>query len=97
MKTIVIAAMTVACLATVPAFGATQQEKMRTCNAEAKTQALKGQERRDFMSRCLAVSPEEKEARLARRQKAKSCAAEARDKSLKGEERKSYIAECVGT
>ena len=30
-----------------------QQEKMKTCNAEAKTKALKGPERRKFMSTCL--------------------------------------------
>ncbi len=31
----------------------TQQEKMKSCNAEAKTKALKGAERRTFMSTCL--------------------------------------------
>ena len=30
-----------------------QQTKMKTCNAEAKTKALKGAERRAFMSECL--------------------------------------------
>jgi len=31
----------------------TQQEKMKTCNAEAKTKALKGADRKSFMSSCL--------------------------------------------
>jgi hypothetical protein len=31
----------------------TQQEKMKTCNADAKTKALKGPERKAFMSDCL--------------------------------------------
>lgn len=31
----------------------TQQEKMKSCNAEAKTKALKGAERKTFMSNCL--------------------------------------------
>lgn len=31
----------------------TQQEKMKTCNAEAKTKGLKGAERKAFMSDCL--------------------------------------------
>ncbi|MBS0558230.1 MAG: hypothetical protein JSR27_12520 [Proteobacteria bacterium] len=31
----------------------TQQEKMKTCNAEAKTKALKGAARKTFMSTCL--------------------------------------------
>lgn len=31
-----------------------QQEKMKTCNAEAKTKALKGADRKKFMSSCLS-------------------------------------------
>ena len=30
-----------------------QQSKMKTCNAEAAKQALKGDERKKFMSECL--------------------------------------------
>ncbi len=30
-----------------------QQEKMKSCNAKAKTNALKGDERKKFMSECL--------------------------------------------
>jgi hypothetical protein len=30
-----------------------QQDKMKTCNADAKTKALKGDERKKFMSSCL--------------------------------------------
>ena len=30
-----------------------QQEKMKSCNAEAKTKAFKGDERKKFMSECL--------------------------------------------
>lgn len=33
---------------------ATQQEKMKACNAEAKTKALKGDERKSFMKECLS-------------------------------------------
>lgn len=32
---------------------AAQKEKMKSCNAEAKSKELKGQERKDFMSGCL--------------------------------------------
>ena len=39
------------CLKAKPA--ATQQEKMKTCNADATTKALKGDERKTFMSDCL--------------------------------------------
>jgi hypothetical protein len=33
-----------------------QREKMRVCNAEAKNQGLKGDERKKFMSDCLKKS-----------------------------------------
>lgn len=33
-----------------------QQEKMKSCNAEAKTKALKGPERKAFMSECLKAN-----------------------------------------
>ena len=39
--------------APAPAPAATQQNKMKTCNADAKTKALKGAERKAFMSSCL--------------------------------------------
>lgn len=32
-----------------------QQEKMKTCNAEAKTKGLKAEERQKFMSGCLSA------------------------------------------
>ena len=31
----------------------TQQQRMKSCNAEAKSKSLKGDERRSFMSSCL--------------------------------------------
>lgn len=34
-----------------------QQEKMKTCNAEAGKQELKGDERKKFMSACLKAKP----------------------------------------
>jgi hypothetical protein len=34
-----------------------QQEKMKSCNAEAKTKELKGEERKKFMSGCLSSKP----------------------------------------
>ncbi len=35
------------------AASGTQQSKMKTCNADAKTKALKGDERKAFMKDCL--------------------------------------------
>ena len=39
--------------AAAPTAKTTQREKMKTCNAEAKTKALKGTDRKSFMSTCL--------------------------------------------
>ena len=36
---------------------AKQQDKMKTCNADAKTKDLKGDERKAFMKECLSNKP----------------------------------------
>ena len=42
------------CLSAKPANkGSTQQEKMKSCNKEAGEKALKGDDRKKFMSGCL--------------------------------------------
>jgi hypothetical protein len=38
---------------TSAAAPATQQDKMKTCNADAKAKGLKGDDRKKFMSSCL--------------------------------------------
>ena len=54
MKMLRIALLMTGLLITSQGFAATaQQEKMKTCNADATTQALKGDERKAFMSTCL--------------------------------------------
>lgn len=40
-------------MAAAPSAKQGQQNKMKSCNAEAKTKALKGTERKTFMSGCL--------------------------------------------
>ncbi len=79
-----------------------QQEKMKSCNAEAKTKALKGDERKKFMSDCLSAKPAEAAAPAAeekkltpQQEKMKSCNAEAKTKSLKGAERKKFMSTCL--
>ena len=68
-----------------------QQEKMKSCNAEAGTKALKGDERKKFMSECLGSKP----APATQQNKMKECNAEAGTKSLKGDERKKFMSECL--
>lgn len=47
------AALVLAALAPAQAWANPQHERMRYCNAQAKEQALKGEERKAFMSTCL--------------------------------------------
>ncbi len=76
-----------------------QQNKMGTCNADAKTKELKGEERKKFMSECLSAKPaaaaSAPEAGTAQQNKMKTCNADAKTKELKGDERKKFMSECL--
>lgn len=80
-----------------------QREKMKTCNAEAKEKALKGDERKTFMKECLSSGKSDKRDAAAKQAKAdekaktKACQQEAKAQSLKGDARKAYISECVAS
>lgn len=71
-------------------FAATaQQEKMKTCNADASAKTLKGDERKAFMSSCLKAKP------ATQQDKMKTCNADAGTKALKGDERKAFMSDCL--
>jgi hypothetical protein len=71
-------------------FAATaQQEKMTTCNADATAKALKGDERKAFMSNCLKAKP------ATQQEKMTTCNADATAKALKGDERKAFMSNCL--
>ena len=71
-------------------FAATaQQEKMKTCNADATAKTLKGDERKAFMSDCLKAKP------ATQQDKMKTCNADATAKTLKGDERKAFMSDCL--
>ncbi len=86
-----------------PAFAGAQQEKMKGCNAEAKADALKGDERKAFMSKCLkkdytlkaAEAAPAVDAPVKQQDKMKNCNADAKSKSLKGDERKEFMKSCL--
>jgi hypothetical protein len=79
-------------LAAGPAWSAdnAQQQKMTTCNAEAKTKALSGDARKTFMSQCLSGS-----ATPAATDKTASCTSDADSKKLHGAARTSFIKKCT--
>ncbi|AIS15243.1 phosphate starvation-inducible protein PsiF [Pseudomonas chlororaphis subsp. aurantiaca] len=73
-----------------------QQEKMKSCNAEATTKALKGDERKAFMSTCLKkAAPAAVAAPATQQEKMKTCNADATTKALKGDERKAFMSTCL--
>jgi len=72
-------------------FAATaQQNKMTTCNADASAKALKGDERKAFMSTCLKASPPQ-----TQQDKMKTCNATASTQALKGDARKAFMSDCL--
>jgi len=106
-KLIALACLGFAVVVSAPAFAGAQQEKMKGCNAEAKTDALKGADRKAFMSKCLkkdyvlksAAAPAHAAAPAAapatQQNKMKDCNADAKKQALKGEERKTFMKSCL--
>ena len=72
-----------------------QQEKMKTCNADATARSLKGDERKAFMNTCLSNKPAAETAKpmTAQQSKMKKCNAEAAGKT--GEDRKAIMSSCL--
>ena len=94
MRTIVTSLLAAALLATVSSAYAenSQQEKMKTCNAQAGEK--KGDERKTFMKGCLSAAPAAQEKKLTPQQeKMKTCNAQAGEK--KGDERKAFMKGCL--
>ena len=66
-----------------------QQNKMAECNKSAGEKALKGDERKSFMSTCLKNKP------MTQQEKMGYCNKEAGAKQLKGDERKQFMSSCL--
>ena len=90
MKMRCIPVLLLGMLLSAQGFAATaQQNKMTQCNAEASTQALKGDERKAFMSTCLKARP------ATQQDKMKTCNATAGEQALKGDARKAFMSDCL--
>lgn len=78
-------------------FAATaQQNKMTTCNAEATTKTLKGDERKTFMKTCLsAPAANDAKTLTPQQQKMKDYNASAKTKALAGDARKTFMSTCL--
>jgi hypothetical protein len=100
MKTGLMAGLTGALLLlAAPAWSAqnSQQTKMTTCNADAKTKGLTGDDRKAFMKTCLSADAPAPPTGNSQQQKMKTCNADATAKALKGDDRKAYMKTCLSS
>ena len=84
------------CIAPFVFAAPAQQNKMKTCNAEATAKGLgegKGDERKAFMKECLSAKPVK--AGGTQQNKMKTCNKEAGEQNLKGDERKKFMSTCL--
>ena len=93
----VAAVAAIAVLHAAPASALTvQQELMKTCNADAGEQKLKGTERKTFISGCLKGETSAPGKPLTAQQtKMKTCNTDATTKQLKGKERQTFMSTCL--
>ena len=97
MKMLRIPLLMIGLLLCSQGFAATaQQNKMTTCNAEASTKTLKGDERKAFMKTCLSAPAANDATTLTpQQQKMKDCNASAKTKALTGDARKTFMSTCL--
>jgi hypothetical protein len=74
-----------------------QQEKMKECNADAKSKGLSGADRKSFMSSCLSSKGVSQEDINKQQQKMKTCNADAKTKGLSGDDRKAFMKSCLSS
>ena len=94
--TLLIACMTMtASVFSISAYAANeQQNRMTTCNADAKTKALAGDARKAFMKSCLSGNTAATTG-TSQQQKMKTCNADAGKQALKGDARKQFMSSCL--
>ena len=73
-----------------------QQQKMKSCNAQASKKGMKGEERKAFMSDCLSADGKKDDQKMtAQQEKMKSCSADFKKTGKPGSEREGYMKECL--
>lgn len=95
---LLVACITVsASMSSITAQAATeQQNRMSTCNADAKTKALSGDARKAFMKDCLSGSTAPVATQsTSQQEKMKTCNADAGKQALKGDARKQFMSSCL--
>jgi hypothetical protein len=95
MKSTLVVSLALALLCVSAHAENTQQDKMKTCNAQAKTQSLAGDARKSFMKTCLSNQPAAAPKGNSQQEKMKQCSADAKAKGLKGADRQSFMSTCL--
>ena len=97
MKMLRIPLLLMGLLLCTQGFAATaRQNKMTTCNAEATTKTLKGDDRKAFMKTCLSAPAANAAKTLTpQQQKMKDCNASAKTQALAGDARKTFMSTCL--
>ncbi|MBB5190300.1 hypothetical protein HNQ50_001022 [Silvimonas terrae] len=74
-----------------------QQDKMKSCNADATAKSLSGDARKTFMSTCLKATASAPAASMpaTQQEKMKTCNADATGQNLKGDARKTFMSTCL--
>lgn len=97
----VLSSIVLAAVLVIPqlSYAGAQQNKMKTCNADADAKGLsgegKGEQRKAFMKECLSAKPEKAAAGASQQNKMKTCNKDAKAKNLAGDERKKFMKECL--
>ena len=96
-KLLTLAALVMLVAAPVAMADTAQQDKMKSCNADAGKKQLAGDERKKFMKECLSAKKEavEEKKLTPQQQKMKDCNADAGKKQLAGDERKKFMKTCL--
>ncbi len=74
------------------AWAVTQQDKMRGCHFEAGKSALQGEERKQFLSKCLKKEHKLKTATL---KKLEGCHQQADGKKLEDKQHSRFVSSCL--
>lgn len=72
-----------------------QQQRMTSCNERASADALKGDERKAFMSDCLKNDRDKEKGLTPQQQKMRECSNQATQQSLKGQDRTKFMTGCL--
>ena len=72
-----------------------QQDKMTSCNADAKAKNLSGDDRKAFMKTCLSAAPPPAAPVNSQQQKMKDCNASAKTQALTGDARTQFMSNCL--